>query len=350
MKPTWKRLSNILLTSTLALGLTACGAGTSTTSTGTPEQGSAAEPAASSQTPTELTVALDWYPNAVHSFLYAAEEQGYFKEENLKVNLQMPSDANDPLKMVAAGQVDLAISYQTTMVQARSESVPVVSIAALVREPLNIIMTREDSGLTSPKQLEGKNIGYPSVPIDEQKVREVVKADGGDAGKLTFTDIGFDIVPALTGKKVDAVVGGYINHEKLILEKNGIPVNVFKPSDFGVPNYYELVLATSDATLEKKKDALQAFVRAAAKGQDYVEQNKEAALKSLLDKQSSEFPLEADIEKQSLDILIPLMDAGDKAFGYQKKEDWEQLIKWMKEKQLIGKDVVVDEVMKNVVE
>jgi putative hydroxymethylpyrimidine transport system substrate-binding protein len=248
---------------------------------------------------------------------------------------------------VAAGKVDMAISYQPQVVQARSEDIPVVSIAAIVRHPLNVIMTRKDSGINNPKDLAGKNIGYPSIPLDESIVRNVVKKAGGDDSGLKFTDIGFDIVPALTAKKVDAVVGGYINHEQLILEKNGVPVNVFKPSDFGVPDYYELVIATSDDTLSKKQKALEAFLRAAAKGQDYVAKHKEKALELLLSKQAKEFPLEADIETKSLEMLLPLMDAGDQPFGSQTVESWQTLIDWMKQEQLIKKDVKADDVMKN---
>lgn len=334
---TWTKT---IMALTLATGLAACGnqAGTSP---------SPSAPEAKGGEPTELTIALDWYPNAVHSFLYAAEDQGFFKEENLKVNLQMPSDSNDPLKMAAAGKVDLAISYQPQVVQARSEGIPVISVGALVRHPLNVIMTRKDSGIDTPQQLAGKNIGYPSIPLDESIVRTVVKQAGGDDSGLSFTDIGFDIVPALTAKKVDAVVGGYINHEQLILEKNGVAVNAFKPFEFGVPDYYELVLTTSDDTLGKKQQAIEALLRAIAKGQDYVKNNKEKALDLLLAKQAGEFPLEKDIETKSLDILIPLMDAGDKPFGYQTAESWQTLIDWMKSEKLITTDVKAEQVMRD---
>lgn len=339
---TWTKT---ILALTLAAGLAACGS-QSGTGTTTPQAPAPAENAAE---PAELTIALDWYPNAVHSFLYAAEEQGFFKEENLKVNLQMPSDSNDPLKMAAAGKVDLAISYQPQLVQARAEGIPVVSVAALVRHPLNVIMTRKDGDIDSPQKLAGKKIGYPSIPLDESIVRQVVKHAGADDSGLSFTDIGFDIVPALTAKKVDAVVGGYINHEQLILEKNGIPVHVFKPSDFGVPDYYELVLATSDETLGKKQQAVEGFLRAIGKGQDYVKNNKEKALDLLLAKQAAEFPLERDIETKSLDILIPLMDAGDKPFGSMTAESWQTLIDWMKKEQLITTDVKVEDIMRDLV-
>lgn len=340
MKPMqkWSKTVAALL---LTAGLAACGnqSGAEQSAPGTNQ----------TNAHTELTVALDWYPNAVHSFLYAAEEQGFFQAENLKVNLQMPSDSNDPLKMAAAGKVDLAISYQTQVVQARSEGIPVVSVGALVRHPLNVIMTRQDSGIDTPQKLAGKSVGYPSVPLDESIVRNVVKQAGGDDSRISFTDIGFDIVPALTGKKVDAVVGGYKNHEQLILEKNGIPVNVFAPTDFGVPDYYELVMTTSDDTLGKKQQAIEAFMRAATKGQQYVKDNKEKALDLLLSKQANEFPLEKDIETKSLDILIPLMDAGDKPFGSQTTASWQTLIDWMKKEKLITQDVKVDEIMRDFV-
>lgn len=342
MKP-FQKWTKAFMALTLATGLAACGNQASS------DAGQAQAPAEKGAEPTELVIALDWYPNAVHSFLYAAEEQGFFKEENLKVTMQMPSDSNDPLKMAAAGKVDLAISYQHQLIQARSEGVPVVSVGALVRHPLNVIMTRQDSGLDTPQKLAGKNIGYPSIPINESIVRQVIKHAGADDSGLTFTDIGFDIVPALTAKKVDAVVGGYINHELPILEKHGVAVNVFKPSEFGVPDYYELVMATSDDTLGKKQQAVEGFLRAIGKGQDYVQNNKEKALDLLLGKQASEFPLEEDIETKSLDILIPLMDAGDKPFGYQTAESWQTLIEWMKKEKLITTDVKAEEIMRNLV-
>src|SRR5689334_4518404 len=75
----------------------------------------------------KVSLMLDWYPNAVHSFLYAAEEKGYFKEQGLDVDIQMPADTNDPLKLVAANQVDMALSYQPQVLVARGEDIPVKS-------------------------------------------------------------------------------------------------------------------------------------------------------------------------------------------------------------------------------
>lgn len=296
---------------------------------------------------TELTVLLDWYPNAVHSFLFAAEEQGYFKEEGLKVNLTTPADTNDALKLVAAGKADLALSYQMQVAISRAENIPIVSLAAIVRHPLNQLFVSEASGIRSPKDLAGKKIGYPSIPLDEAFVNTMVQSDGGDPKKLAYVDIGWDLIPALSTKKVDAIIGGYINHEKLLLEKEGIKLVTFDPSRYGVPDYYELVLTSSEESYKAKKQAFEAFWRAAAKGQEYVKNNPDKALKALLDKQNKDFPLDPDIEKKSLEILLPLMDAGKDKFGLQTEQSWKSVTDWLRQVGQLKGDVKPADAFKN---
>jgi len=296
---------------------------------------------------TELTVLLDWYPNAVHSFLYAAEEQGYFKEAGLKVNLKTPADTNDALKLVATGKADLALSYQMQVAMSRAEDIPVVSVASIVRHPLNRLMALESADIQSPKDLIGKKIGYPSIPLDQLIVNTMVESDGADSSKLNYVDIGWDLIPAMTTKKVDAIIGGYVNHEKPLLEKEGVKLTSFDPSVYGVPDYYELVLTASEAGLESKSAAIKKFIEAAAKGQQYTVNNPDKALNTLLEKQDANFPLDATIEKQSLDTLLPLMDAGSEPFGSQSEESWRSVISWLTEHGQLKKDIKAEDAFRN---
>ncbi|QUL57519.1 ABC transporter substrate-binding protein [Paenibacillus tritici] len=287
----------------------------------------------------KLTIMLDWYPNAVHSFLYAAQAKGYFAEQGLEVEIQMPADTNDALKLVAAGKVDLALSYQPQVLMARGENIPVKSIAALVRHPLNHLMVAADSGITRPGELSGKQAGYSSVPLYEAMLKAMVTSDGGDASSLKLIDVGFELIPALSTGRVDAIMGGFINHEQLLLEQEGHPVRSFNPVEYGVPDYYELVLVASEQGLQDSQGYYQKFVEAIRQGQQFVAGNPDEALKLLLEHQEDTAPLDEAIEQRSLKILLPLMDAGSQPFGYQDGATWEKVNQWLGENGLLAQEV-----------
>ncbi|MDP4170706.1 MAG: ABC transporter substrate-binding protein [Bacillota bacterium] len=295
----------------------------------------------------KVSLMLDWYPNAVHSFLYVAQEKGYFKEQGLDVDLKMPADTNDPLKMVAANQIDIALSYQPVLLMARGEGIPVKSFGAVVRHPLNQLMVPADGPIKSPKDLEGKTIGYPSVPLDEAIVQTMVKADGGDASKIKMVDVGWDLIPAMATKKTDALIGGYINHEKLLLDKQGHPMRTLNPQQYGVPDYYELILVAGEKSLKEKPDIFKKFMKAAAKGQQYVKNHPEEGLSILLKHEEKTSPLDKGVETKSLQILLPLMDAGGKGFGYQDPSVWENVSKWLYDNKIVKTKLKSDDAFVN---
>ncbi|MEH7501074.1 ABC transporter substrate-binding protein [Neobacillus drentensis] len=330
-----KKKSFLIMVSLLLLILSACGKET------------VEKNGASNEKLQKISLMLDWYPNAVHSFLFVAEEKGYFKKQGLDVDIQMPADTNDPLKLVAANQIDMALSYQPQVLVARSEDIPVQSFAAIVRHPLNQLMVPADGAVQSPKDLAGKTIGYPSIPLDEAIVQTMVKADGGDAKKIKMVDVGWDLIPAMATKRTDALIGGYINHEKLLLEKEGHPMRTLNPADFGVPDYYELVMVASDKGLKEKPEVYKKFLSAITEGQKYVQAHPEDGLSILMNHEDKTSPLEKDVETKSLEILLPLMDANEKPFGYQDPETWKTTAQWLKDNKVIKENVNADDAFIN---
>lgn len=299
-------------------------------------------------TPKELqkvSVLLDWYPNAVHSFLYVAEAQGYFKEAGLDVSLVTPAGTEDGITLVAANKADLAISYPKQIILARGQEIPVKSVGAIVRSSLNQLMVRKDVGVKTLKDLEGKKVGYPSFDIDKETVKAMVKEAGGDPSKVEFVDVGYDLMASIETKRVDGIIGGYINHEKIILEKQGIGLDTFNPIDFGVPNNYELAFIASDEGVKNNNDKIQAFLEAVKKGYEYTKNNPDKALDLVLKVQSESFPLDAEIEKKSLEILMPLMENESGKFLSQDEENWNKNVKWLQDKNLLkgkvdSKDII----------
>nr|WP_300184733.1 ABC transporter substrate-binding protein [uncultured Agathobaculum sp.] len=295
----------------------------------------------------ELTVVLDWYPNALHAFLYQAEQAGYFAEEGLTVNIQPPAGVNDAMSMVAAGKADIGLYYQQDVIQARVEQgVPVKSIAAVVQAPLNIILSLKEKDITEPADLAGKTVGYAGTELSEALVHSIMQKSGQDPNSVELIDVGFDLMSSMVTGNVDATIGCLVNHEVPQMEKEGFEVNYFFPDDFGVPQYYEGIFLANDDMIENEPEVLAGFLRGCQKGFEDFKNDTDAVLQVLLDNQDeSNFPLDPDVEKQSCQTLLPLMETADAPFLSQSESCWQENIDWMYDEGLISSKPDVSEVM-----
>lgn len=296
-------------------------------------------------------IMLDWYPNAVHSYLYAAKEKGFFEEEGLDVNIRFPANPTDPINLAAIGDIELGIGYQSDVITARADGVQVKSVAAIVRSPLNHIIYLKDSDIKRPKDLEGRTVGWPGTPLNEPLVQTIVESDGGDMSKVKMTDVGFELNAAIATKRVDAVTGAFINHEVPMLANQGVETEHFNPVDYGVPSYYELVFVTNDDTWKEKEDSIRSFWKAASKGYEFMKENPEEALEILLNNQDDEnFPLNKEVEQESLNILLPKMEKENEAFGSQSEDLWNEVIQWLEDTDYVEKAPPAEEMYINIVE
>lgn len=297
----------------------------------------------------EVDVVLDWYPNALHAFLYVAIDKGYYEEEGLKVNIRFPSNANDAISMVAAGKADIGLYYQQDVIQARAnQSVPVKSIGAVVQGPLNIVLSLKDQNINSPEDLVGKTVGYAGTELSEALVRSIMDNVGADYSDVTMVDVGFDLMSSMTTGNVNATIGCLVNHEVPQMEEEGFEVSWFDLDDYGVPTYYEGIFLASDDAIENDSDTLKAFLRASAKGFADMKADPEAALATLLANQNEEnFPLSETVERKSMETLLPMMETAEASFLSQSDECWQENIDWMAAQGLIDSKPALDDVRVN---
>jgi len=334
-----KRISTLFLTALLCLSLLAgCGAQTGPT-----------DSSGGSDESKELDVVLDWYPNALHAFLYVAIEKGYYAEEGLQVNIRFPSNANDAISLVAAGKADIGLYYQQDVIQARADQgVPVKSIGAVVQAPLNIVLSLKDKNITSPADLVGKTVGYAGTELSEALIRSIMNYVGADYSDVTMIDVGFDLMSSMTTGNVDATIGCLVNHEVPQMEEEGFAVSWFDLDDYGVPTYYEGVFLANDDAIENDSETLKAFLRASARGFADMQADPEEALRILLDNQNEEnFPLSETVERSSMETLLPLMETAEAQFLSQSDACWQENIDWMLEQGLIDSAPSLDDVRVN---
>ncbi len=297
----------------------------------------------------ELDVVLDWYPNAIHTFMYVAIDKGYYAEEGLKVNIRFPSNANDAISLPAAGRADIGFYYQQDVIQVRAnQNVPVKSIGAVVQGPLNIVLSLKEKNITTAHDLVGKTIGYAGTELSEALIRSIMEYSGADYSDVTMIDVGFDLMSSMTTGNVDATIGCLVNHEVPQMEEEGFEVNWFDLDDYGVPTYYEGVFLANDKMIEEEPEVLAAFLRASKRGFDDMKADPEAALAILLANQSEDnFPLSETVERKSMETLLPMMETDEVEFLTQSDECWQENIDWLRSQNLITGEVTVDDVRVN---
>lgn len=283
-----------------------------------------------------FTVPLDWYPNANHAGLFLAQARGYYAAEGLEPEFYTPSDPTTVLQTVGAGRDAFGISYQTDVLLARAAGVPVVSVLALVQQPLQGIMVLADSGITRPADLVGKTVGYAGIPSQEAFMETMLADDGATLAEVDLVNIGFDLVPGLVSGRVDGAMGSFWTHEPILAAQEGYETAMLKVDDWGVPPYYELVIVASDADLAAQRERIEGFLRATRRGYEDAISDPAAALTAL---QAASPELDLPVETEGIQLLIPVWTDEEGHFGTQTAARWGDYAAWMSDHALIPADL-----------
>lgn len=233
----------------------------------------AGAPAARAAEP--LTVLLDWFVNPDHGPLYVAREIGAFGDRGLEVTFIAPSDPNDPPKLVAAGQADLAISYQPQLHIQVAEGLPLRRIGTLVATPLNSLVVLADGPVRTIADLKGRKVGYSVGGFEDAMLGAMLERHGLGLKDIELINVNFSLSPALIAGQVDAVIGAFRNFELNQMDIVGRPGRAFFVEAEGVPAYDELiVIAHRDRTGDPR---FRKFLAALEDGVQYMVNRPDAA-------------------------------------------------------------------------
>lgn len=216
----------------------------------------------------KVTLMLDWFVNPNHGPIVIAQQLGYFKQQGLSVDIQEPADPSMPPKLVAAGNIDLAITYQPNLIIDVSENLPLVRSATLIATPLNTLMVLDNGKIDSLSDLKGKKIGI-AISGSEQaiigKMLETVQLDYQD---IAIINVGWALSASLASGKVDAIWGGLRNFETNQLQLEGFRSKAYFPEEHGVPVYDELVFVANANKYDTKM--IKAFNKAIEQATIYI--------------------------------------------------------------------------------
>jgi putative hydroxymethylpyrimidine transport system substrate-binding protein len=270
---------------------------------------------------------LDYFPNADHAGIYAAQAAGHFEQAGLDVEIRTPPDPSAPIKQVAAGNVDLAISYEPEVFRAREIGLSVVSIAAIVQDPLTSIISLPKAKIRGPRDLKGKTVGTAGIDYQTAYLETILAEAGLNTDSVKERNVGFNLTPALLTGRVDAVLGAFWNYEGTDLRLRGKRPQIIRMEDAGVPTYNELVLVANEDALERDKGKLRAFIGALSRGTRDLRENPDEAIDGLLEANPD---LDPELQRAVVKVTLPLFFPPEgKPYGWQDPSQWDAFSAWM---------------------
>jgi putative hydroxymethylpyrimidine transport system substrate-binding protein len=298
----------------LTLGLAACGEKSEETTGGSPEP---------------LSLTLDFYPNPDHAGIYMAQKLGYFDDAGLDVSIHTPSDPAAPLKLLAAGQTDLAISYEPEVLLAHEQGLDVVAVAALVDRPLTSLIWLKKSGVKGVADLRGKTVATAGIPYQDAYLKTILARAELSPSDVKTVNVGYGLLPALVGGKAQAMLGGFSNVEGVDLRLRGKDPVVTPVDELGVPTYDELVLVARRDRLEDDPQAIRLFLGALARGTAAAVKSPGAATDAVL---AANRDLDPALTRAEVDATLPLLSER----GEMDEAAWRRFIAWMSDNELIS--------------
>ena len=281
-----------------------------------------------------FNVILDYFPNADHAGLYAAQAEGDYARAGLDVELKPPPDPSAPLKLLQSGQADVVISYEPELLLARDKGADLVAVGALVQKPLTTLMTL-DGNINNPEDLRGKRVGTAGLPYQTAYLQTILRNAGIDPEEVKETHVGFNLVPAMLSRDVDATLGAFWNYEGTDLRRRGRKPTIMRMEKLGVPNYNELVFVARRKDLDQGfSSKLRRFMRATAKGHERLRANPNVGVDALLKVDPGlERGLQTDVVSETLPVFFPA--DRNHPFGWMEPSEWKTYADWMYEQKLL---------------
>ena len=216
----------------------------------------------------KLTIVLDWFVNPDHGPIVIAQEEGYFADAGLEVEVIAPADPSDPPKMAAAGRADLAISYQPQLHLQVAEGMPLVRVGTLVSTPLNCLLVLDDGPIEEIADLKDRKVGFSVSGVEGAVLSAMLGQAGLSPDDVEMVNVNWSLSPALMSGQVDAVIGAFRNFELNQMEIEGVAGRCFYPEEEGVPPYDELIYVANPETMDR--DLVRRFLSATERATQYI--------------------------------------------------------------------------------
>jgi ABC-type nitrate/sulfonate/bicarbonate transport system substrate-binding protein len=291
----------------------------------------------------EVVLSLDWVPNTNHTGFYVALDKGWYEEEGIDLEIQIPSDPAAALKQVAAGNTEFGVSFQEEVTIARSNDIDVVSIAAIIQHNTSAFAALEESGIETVAGFENQTYGSYGLPIERPILEGLMECADADADTVEFVDVGFDAFPALLGGRVD-LAWIFMAWDGVQADLRGIELNTIPLYGSCIPDYYTPVIISGASTLAERPDLADRFMAATTRGYEYTIEYPQESAEILLEHSPES---DAELVRDSQAWLTEWYQAEAPQWGLQDPDVWHTFAQWLYENELLEAEIDVEQAFTN---
>ncbi len=252
--------------------------------------------------------------------VYVAEAKGYFAEQGLQVEITHATGQGEHLKLLLQGSVDVTTAAADSVLQRRAEGTPIVAFALLGQRSQTAYAALASSDIRTSRDWEGGTVGYKVYPAPEYLA--LLDAAGVNRSRIQEVPVGFD-PRLLAAGKVD-VYPVFESNEPDTLERLGVPVRLFRPTDYGVPGL-GLTYITRQDLVEGDPDLLARFLKASLQGVAYARNHLDEATDIVMRYATQE---ERAHQEAMLRVELDMADgpvSREKGIGWATRDQWQAL-------------------------
>ncbi len=285
---------------------------------------------------TAVTVQLKWLHQSQFAGFYAADQNGYYADEGLKVTLLEGGSEIVPMNSLLNGSADFAVVDPANLMVSRADGEPVRAIASIYRRSPLVFISNADLGITRPEDIIGKTV---RVTADVVPVFHALMAKVG-IGQDEYNEVSIPSNLETFSSNQAQVWGVYLNGFLLTLQNAGFQVNSIFPDDYGI-HFSADTIITTDALIADDPDLVLRFVRATLKGWTYAVENPDQVSAMLL-----VYNPQADIELEKIKMIasLPLVNTGEDHIGWMKAENWSGMAQTLLEQEVLSAPLDVSQV------
>lgn len=256
---------------------------------------------------TPVRLRLDWTWQAPQSIFTLAYERGYYKEEGLDVSIDRGYGGLDNAAALAGGNYEFLFGDVGNVIlfDSRSQDRKILSVFTIYDAYPGTVITRVDSGINTPKDLEGKTIGAPVNTGGRTMFPAFAHSNGIDENKVNWDSISADLQDQQFAQGKFDAIAGFVTTSLPNLAQLGISrdkLKLFNFADYGV-NLYGTGIVTRADYAEKNPAIVRKFVHATVRGIEAMLSNKAEAIASLKKRDPL---LDANIERERLNLMIEM--------------------------------------------